>query len=214
MANLYEEDIDGLVVSLDAKKAFDSVEHSYIEKCLANFGLRDFIPIFRVLYKDLKSDILIDGKVVPGYLIKKGVKQGDALSCILFIMCMEPLIRNIEENERIEHVQTVKLGDLPKAYSYADDLSCVIKNSVECLQGVFEEYSRLTKLAGLELNADKTELMKFSSRARGMPPQAETIEIRYLGKIFRIETVQETKINGILFQQDEDRMRLRNVEQV
>ena len=29
-----EEQVDGLLVSLDAKKAFDSVEHSYIEKCL------------------------------------------------------------------------------------------------------------------------------------------------------------------------------------
>ena len=42
-----EEQVDGLLVSLDAKKAFDSVEHSYIEKCLKNFGLADFVPIFK-----------------------------------------------------------------------------------------------------------------------------------------------------------------------
>ena len=214
MANLDDETIDGLLVSLDAKKAFDSVEHSYIEKCLAKFGLRDFIPIFRVLYKDLKSDILVNGKVVPGYLIKRGVKQGDALSCILFIMCMEPLIRNIEENNDIEQIQTIKLGVLPKAYSYADDLSCVIKNSVDSLQGVFDEYERLTRLAGLELNAEKTELMKFASQLRGRAPRAEVVEIRYLEENFQIETVSETKINGILFQQDQQQMRMRNVAQV
>ena len=40
-----EERIEGLLVALDAKKAFDSVSHSYIEKCLANFGCTSFIPI-------------------------------------------------------------------------------------------------------------------------------------------------------------------------
>ena len=42
-----EEDLDGLLVSLDAKKAFDSVEHSFIEKCLRKFGLETFVPIFK-----------------------------------------------------------------------------------------------------------------------------------------------------------------------
>ena len=51
--------LDGLLVSLDAKKAFDSVEHSYIEDCLKRFGLKKFVPIFRILYKYLRSDIII-----------------------------------------------------------------------------------------------------------------------------------------------------------
>ena len=103
-ASNMDDSIDGLLVSLDAKKAFDSVEHSYIEKCLEKFGLKKFVPIFRILYKDLRSDIIINGEVVKGYKIKRGVKQGDALSCILFIMCMEPLLLNIESNAEIESI--------------------------------------------------------------------------------------------------------------
>ena len=83
-----EPNIDGVVVSLDAKKAFDSVDHRYIRKCLRSFGLENFVHIFDVLYKGLKSDIILNGKVIDGYSILKGVKQGDALSCVLFIMCM------------------------------------------------------------------------------------------------------------------------------
>ena len=210
-----EENIDGLIVSLDAKKAFDSVEHSYIEKCLTHFGLSGFIPIFRVLYSDLRSDILINGKVVTGYKIKRGVKQGDALSCILFIMCMEPLISNIEANGSIESIFSEKLGDfLPKAYTYADDLNCTIKRTNEGLRAIFSEYARLTRLAGLELNADKTELMRFASDLVGRDFVAEEYLVEYLGRNYRIKTIKETKINGILFQLDKNEMRTRNVENV
>ena len=97
LANV-DPDVDGVVVSLDAKKAFDSVDHRFIRKCLESFGLGDFIPIFDTLYKGLVSQIIINGKTVNGFSILEGVKQGDALSCILFVMCMEPLIRNLNDN--------------------------------------------------------------------------------------------------------------------
>ena len=97
-----EEGIDGLIVSLDAKKAFDSVEHQYIRKCLESFGLSRFIPIFNVLYSELRSDLLINGRIVNGFALNRSVKQGDALSCVLFIMCMEPLLKNIEANNAIK----------------------------------------------------------------------------------------------------------------
>ena len=91
-----EEEIDGVLVSLDAKKAFDSVDHRYIRKCLVAFGLTNFVPIFEILYKELKSNIILNKKVIDGYKILKGVKQGDALGCVLFIICMEPLLRNVK----------------------------------------------------------------------------------------------------------------------
>ena len=215
LANLDEENIDGLIVSLDAKKAFDSVEHSYIESCLKKFGLSSFVKIFKTLYSDLRSDILVNGKIVSGYRIKRGVKQGDALSCILFIMCMEPLIANIENNASIEKIFSVKLGSkLPKAFTYADDLNCVIKRTRQGLQTIFEEYSRLTRLAGLELKADKTEILRFANSIKGKAFEPMEFEVRYLTGTYRIKTVEETKINGIFFQQDETRMRTRNVAHV
>ena len=101
-----EEQSTGLVVALDAKKAFDSVSHDYIERCLKSFGCENFIPIFRTLYSELRTDILVNGRIEKGFLIKRGVKQGDALSCIIFIMCMEPLLRNIEANADIEPIES------------------------------------------------------------------------------------------------------------
>ena len=211
VANL-ENNIDGLIVSLDAKKAFDSVSHEFIETCLTKFGVGQFVPIFRILYKDLHTNILINQKIVDGYDIKRGVKQGDALSCILFIMCVEPLLRNIESNRDISPIQSVDLDSaLPKAYAYADDVSVVTNNSAESMQAIFREYERLSRVSGLELNANKTELLRIKS---GGTRRQLLFDVSYLGSRHRITSKAEIKLNGILIQQDQARMKTANVENV
>ena len=63
-------------------------------KCSHNFAAF-------VLLLNCFCNIMFNIRLVTGFKILRGVKQGDALSCILFIMCMEPLLRNIEENNDI-----------------------------------------------------------------------------------------------------------------
>ena len=204
-----EENLKGLIVSLDAKKAFDSVDHSYIEKCLIKFGCERFVPIFRTLYNELQTDIIINGRINVGFLVRRGVKQGDSLSCILFIMCMEPLLRNIEANDRIRPMFSSSLQcALPKTYAYADDVNATIEDNLLGVKALFQEYERLTKVSGLELNADKTELLKIGSVGE------EIYSVNYMDKRHDIKSCVEVKINGILFQNSVDSTRRSNVEAV
>ena len=202
-----EENIEGLIVALDAKKAFDSVSHDYIARCLKKFGCEDFIPVFKVLYADLETDIIVNGRVVKGYRIKRGVKQGDALSCILFIMCMEPLIKNIEANPEISPLISMSHGHLPKTYAYADDVSAIIRDDIISLQALFKEYEFLTKNSGLQLNADKTELMRI-----GRNPVECSYNVNYRLRTHVVRSQTVVKINGILFQRDRTMMTEANVK--
>ena len=208
LANV-EENLEALIVSLDAKKAFDSVDHGYIEECLKKFGCGKFVPIFKTLYKDKKTYIIINGRITSGFLVKRGVKQGDSLSCILFIMCMEPLLRNIEANDRIEPIYTNSLGCfLPKSYAYADDVNATIKDNPESMQALFDEYQRLTKKSGLELNADKTEVLRVGSIGEIAYP------VTYMDSVHLIQSCEKIKINGILFQKNAADTKRSNVNAV
>jgi hypothetical protein len=152
-----DSDLDAIVISLDAKKAFDSVSHDFIKITLRKFGFGEkFIKVFETLYTDLKANVLINGWKSELIRICNGVKQGDALSCILFILCVDPLLRNIEKNRLIPRVTNQENG---KIFGFADDINAVILNSQSALQNIFLEYEKLTKLCGLELNADKTEII-------------------------------------------------------
>jgi Reverse transcriptase (RNA-dependent DNA polymerase) len=153
-----DSNLDATVIALDAQKASDLVQHSYLQQVLDKVGLGTFNHIFRLLYNDLRNDIIINGRIGPGYAIGNEVKQGDALSCSLFLLAMEPVIRNIEVNDKITAITSQNLNFAwPKILGYADDITVITANTQESVNEVFFEYQRLRQASGLQLNADKTE---------------------------------------------------------
>jgi len=189
--------MDYSVIALDAQKAFDSVTHEYLIKVLERIGLSNFIPIFKLLYKELQNDILINGQTGTSFEIKNGVKQGDALSCSLFILAVEPIIRNLQHNEHIQAASCNRIRfTWPKVLAYADDISVITKNSHRSIQAIFTEYERLSKASGLYLNADKTELFNIASPDIFAMQQHH---VRYAGKNYDIINSESVKINGIVF---------------
>jgi hypothetical protein len=59
------------------------------------------------------------------------------------------------------------------------------------IQSVFDEYNKLTRRSGLELNADKTEILKLNSG------NASTVIFNYNGHEVKIKTVNSIKICGL-----------------
>ena len=119
--------------------------------------MHNFIPIFQLLYKDLRNDFIINGKIGSRYSLGNGVKQGVALSCSLFILAMEPLLRNIAKNNTITAIKsrTINFTWL-KITGYANDVTIITENTNNSVKQIFHEIERLTKASGLKLNADKT----------------------------------------------------------
>jgi hypothetical protein len=78
------------------------VDHKYIEETLVAYGFGEgFVKIFKTLYNNITARIQINGYASKKIQIERGVKQGDALSCALFIICIDPLLRNLNANKMI-----------------------------------------------------------------------------------------------------------------
>jgi len=197
--------LDATLISLDAKKAFDSVDHQYIRNVLKEYGFGErFIGYFNTLYKDLQVRILVNGFFSEVVKIERGVKQGDALSCSLFILCMDPLIRNINKNNKIEGIKfKSKKADSDvevKCSGYADDVAVICLNKEESIREVFKEYERLTRKSGLELNADKTEILQLG----GTVDRHKIYEFEYLDTKYALTSVERIKICGLYFCTDKN----------
>ena len=81
-----ENNLEGYLVSLDAKKAFDSIDHDFMLRVLKEFNFsKKFIHIIKTFYINLTTDVMVNGIRYGLLKILKGVKQGDSMSCVLFI---------------------------------------------------------------------------------------------------------------------------------
>ena len=199
--------INALLVSLDARKAFDSVSHKYISETLGAYGFgQHFITSFKTLYTDLTATILVNGFKTDKININRGVKQGDALSCALFILCIDPLIRNIKANCQIKGVivtsKSTRKNMEYKVNGYADDIAITIMNDQDSVNQLFKEYERLTMKSGLELNADKTEILNLGPSGKNSEINRITIEFKYMNNTFKVEAVSKLKICGLIYAED------------
>ena len=191
--------VNAVLMSMDARKAFDSVDHKYMHECLKHYGFTDnFISIVKLFYRDIKADILINGYKTAMIKIERSVKQGDALSCALFILCIDPLIRRIENNPAIAPVEIrTPLSNYriqSKCGAFADDVGAVIMNERTSIENVLKEYEVFSSYSGININEDKTEIMPLNNRI-----QKSDIRLEYSGKQLLLEMVDSIKICGITF---------------
>jgi len=183
--------IDSWILSFDAEKAFDSIRHEYIRKTLGLYGYpASFIKAFDLLYCNIDATLQINGWLSSPFKIERGVKQGCALSCCLFVLCMDPLLRNIQANPRIEGIKLNNgEGKTVKILAYADDVAAVVKGS-SSIKETFYEYERLYKQSGLKLNGNKTECLSLCADSFPTGP------FEYLGESVNLGMVTKVKVCG------------------
>ena len=81
-----ENDEEAIIISLDQEKAFNRVEHNYLFKILEKFNFPDnFINFIKIIYKNIKSKIQINGTFTETFDIERSVRQGCPLS--IFFIC-------------------------------------------------------------------------------------------------------------------------------
>ena len=99
------EKIRGLMVAIDFKKAFDSVNRNFMLETLSafNFG-PTFIRWIRTFYQNITSSVMNNGFSTGPFNIRRGVRQSDPLSPYLFIICLETLAIIVRGNKNIQGI--------------------------------------------------------------------------------------------------------------
>ena len=117
-----------MIISIDAEKAFDKIQHPFMikKKILQKAGIkRTYLNIIKAIYDKLTANIILNGEKLKAFSIKSRTRQGYTLSPLLFNIVLEVLATAIREEKEIKGIQ---IGKEVKHSLFADDMILYIEN--------------------------------------------------------------------------------------
>jgi len=91
-----------MIISIDAEKAFDKVQHPFMIKTLTKVGIEGtYLNIIKAIYNKPTANITLNGDKLKAFSLKSGTRQGCPLSTLLFNMVLEVLATAIRQTKEI-----------------------------------------------------------------------------------------------------------------
>ena len=127
-----ELDNKNAVLLTDKQKAFDLVEWKWLFFVLKLYGFGDYlIDWIQIIYLEMKSAVLSNGFISEYFNLSRGIRQGDSLSALLYIIQAEPLAECLRQNATMPGVQIKDRDGLiheMKGSQYVDDSNNMLRD--------------------------------------------------------------------------------------
>ena len=109
-----------MIISIDAEKAFDKIQHLSMIKTLQKAGIEGtYLNIIKVIYDKPTTNIILNRGKLKAFPLKSGTRQGCPLSPLLFNIVLEVLATAIRAEKEINGIQ---IGKEVKLSLFADDM--------------------------------------------------------------------------------------------
>jgi hypothetical protein len=114
------------------------------------------VRLIKMCLNETYSKVHIGKHLSDSFPIQNGLKQGDALSPLLFNFPVEYTIRKVQENQ-----VGLKLNGTHQLLAYADDVN-LLRDNIDTIKRNTETLIDASKEVGLEINIEKTKYMLLS----------------------------------------------------
>ena len=89
-----------MIISIDAEKAFEKIQHAFMMKTLEKMGIEGtYLNIVKAIYEKPTANIIFNGEKLKAFPLRSGTRQGCPLSTLLFNIVLEILVIAIREEK-------------------------------------------------------------------------------------------------------------------
>ena len=155
-----------MIISIDAEKAFDKIQHPFMIKTLQKVGIEGtYLNILKALNDKPTANIILNGEKLEAFPLRSGTRQGCLLSPLLFNIALGVLATAIREEKELKGIQIGK--EEVKLSLFADDMILYIGNPKDATRKLLELINEFGKVTGYKINAQKSlEIGRASCRER------------------------------------------------
>ena len=109
-----------MIISIDAEKAFNEIQHPLTIKTLQKVGIKGtYLNIIKSIYDKPTTNIVLNGEKLKPFPLTSGTRQGCPLSPLLFNIVLEVVATEIRDKKEIKGIQIRKEVKLSL---FADDM--------------------------------------------------------------------------------------------
>ena len=85
-----------MIISIDAEKAFDKIQHPFMIKTLQEVGIEGiYLNIIKAIYDKPTANIILNAEKLKSFPLRSGTRQGCPLMPLLFNIILEVLATTI-----------------------------------------------------------------------------------------------------------------------
>ena len=163
-----------MIISIDAEKAFDKIQHPFMIKTLQKVGTEGtYLSIIKAIYDKPISNTVLNGETLKPFPLRSGTRQGCLLSPLLFNIVLEVLATAIREEKEIKGIQIGK--EEVKLSLFADNMILYIENPKDATRKLLEVINEFGKVAGYKINAQKPLAFLYTNEGKSGSEIKKTI---------------------------------------
>ena len=92
-----------MIISIDAEKAFDKIQHPFLIKTLSKVGIEGaFLNIIKAIYERHTAHIIINAQKLRAFPLRSGTREACPLSPLLCNIVLEVLATPIRKEKEIK----------------------------------------------------------------------------------------------------------------
>ena len=149
------KDKNHTVISIDAEKAFDKIQHYLWLRTLQKPGIDGkYLNIIKAICDKSTANIILNGEKLKPFPLKSGTRQECPVSPLLFNIVLVVLATAIRAEKEVKGIQIVK--EDVKLSLFADDMILYIENPKDSTRKLLEPISEYSKIARYKINIQKS----------------------------------------------------------